>query len=342
MFHARIVVPCLVGFLAACGGNPASESGAPCEANPEPAAQTQHAQGIHLQGMNMQGISENGIWQNGVYQNGVYQNGVYQNGVYQNGTNLNGVSLNGASLNGENLNGVSVPGASFNELVAKMPDGTVRSGDAVVGAKISAVFSDGTTIDLTIASFSRDTVANIAYYRIEHEGQNVCAGDDTGMFVPGVWDSKGSRSDALTIGGQRISATFACSSGVLNKCVRWGYAPWNVGADLHQACTRMARADYCGNGVSFTKNGTVIDVFDVLGIQRATGEADLVFEAAWGPSGAVCVNRTRYDARTPEGEPVLPSCWDSLPKCGSFDDAKGRGATIGNASRVTSRTICAQ
>ena len=322
LFHARIIVPCLVGFLAACGGSPASERGAPCEANPEPAVQTQHAQGIHPQGMNMQGIWENGLWENG--------------------TNLNGVNLSGTSLNGENLNGVSVQGASFNELVAKMPDDTVRSGDALVGTTISAVFSSGTTIDLSIAGFSRDTAANIAYYRIEHEGQNVCAGDDMGMFVPGVWDSKGSRSDAVTIGGQRISTTFACYSGVLNKCVRWGYAPWNVGADLHQACTRMARADYCGNGISFTKNGTVIDVFDVLGIQRATDEADLVFEAAWGPSGAVCVNRTRYDARTTEGEPVLPSCWASLPKCGSFDDAKGRGATIGNASRITSRTICAQ
>jgi hypothetical protein len=335
LVRARFIVPCLA--LVACGGDPGGGAGGACEANPEPAA--------HVQGIWTNGIWENGLWENGITEQGTSYQGVNMQGVSLNGMStqgeqLNGTSLNGENLNGESLNGVSVEGASPNELVAKLADGRVLSGDAFVGAMIPAVLSDGTSIALRIAAFERD--ADVAYYRLEHDGANVCAGDDKGMFVPGVWDKTGSRYDALTVGGQRITASFACSAGVLNKCVRWGYAPWKVGADLHQACTRMARADYCGNGVSFTKNGTLIDIFDTRGIQSPTADASLLFEAGWGPDGAVCVNRTRYDARTPAGQPALPSCWATLPKCSSFADAEWRGATLGNASRVQSRTFCGQ
>jgi hypothetical protein len=162
------------------------------------------------------------------------------------------------------------------------------------------------------------------------------------MFLPGVWDERGSRHDERTVGGHKISVSFSCTAGVLAKCVRWGYAPWTVGAELHQTCTRMARADYCGMGVSFTKDGTLIDLYDTRGIQTPTGEASLLFEAGGGPNGAVCVSRTRFDAHTTAGAAVLPSCWASLPKCGSFEEARSHGATMGNSSRLQSRTSCSE
>ncbi len=65
-------------------------------------------------------------------------------------------------------------------------------------------------------------------------------------------------------------------------------------ADYHQACTRMARADYCGNGISHTQDGTEIDLYDRLGIQQLTKDSGMVFEAAWGKDGAVFIARTRY------------------------------------------------
>ena len=34
--------------------------------------------------------------------------------------------------------------------------------------------------------------------------------------------------------------------------------------DHHQACTRMIRADYCGDGKAWTVEGTVPDIFDYL------------------------------------------------------------------------------
>ena len=137
------------------------------------------------------------------------------------------------------------------------------------------------------------------FFRDDRDGswKNLCAPDHEGKSkaipLAGSWTKTGNyiASDSLI--------TFACTSGVLAKCVRWGYKPWKVVAgrslrDFHQACTRMARADYCGNGISHTQDGTNIDIYDVLGVQKKTPESGMIFEAAWGPEGAVYVNRSRW------------------------------------------------
>lgn len=56
----------------------------------------------------------------------------------------------------------------------------------------------------------------------------------------------------------------------------------------------MARADYCGNGKAHTREGTGINVYDVLGIQKKTDVSGMVFEAAWEPDGATCINHPRW------------------------------------------------
>jgi hypothetical protein len=95
---------------------------------------------------------------------------------------------------------------------------------------------------------------------------------------------------------------FGCTSGVVAKCLRWGYKPWKTVAgralaDYHQACTRMARADYCGDGVTHTQEGTLIDLYDDLGIQQQSPPdllAPLVFDAAWTTQGAYCMTKQRW------------------------------------------------
>jgi hypothetical protein len=137
--------------------------------------------------------------------------------------------------------------------------------------------------------------------------------------------------------------SFSCMNGALAKCAAWGYAPWSVGADVHQACTRLVRADYCGTGISYTKNGTLIDVYDARGIGTPiTDDSSAVFEAGWGANGAVCVNRPRFDARSSAtGEAKLPSCWSSLPSCTTWSEAQTKaGSTMGNSSKLQSRVIC--
>lgn len=125
---------------------------------------------------------------------------------------------------------------------------------------------------------------------------NLCQPDLNNMAkaipLAGHWDRTGKHIDSKEI-------TFACTNGVLAKCVRWGYKPWKTVRgislrDFHQACTRMARADYCGNGNSHTKDGTPIDIYDVLGIQTQTINSGMAFEAAWRPDGAAFIHRTRW------------------------------------------------
>jgi hypothetical protein len=346
------ILPCLLSTLAlaACSGAPDDAAAAPCDRDPEEQIGTRarylNAKGV-LNGEGLNGGYLNGGYVNGIQSNGGYLNGVELQGISLQGgklqgTRLNGLQVNGVAWNGIEANGLQINGAAPNELVGTTDDGRAVSGDAFVGATLSAILSTGETIDLTIASFERDEAEGTARYRLEHKGENLCGGSETGIFLPGAWDATAARHDALTVGGHTVTTSFSCSTGMLAKCVRWGYAPWKVGADVHQTCTRMGRADYCGTGTSYTKDGTLIDLYDVNGVQApTTDDASLVFEAAWGPNGAVCVNRTRYDAKTPAGAAVLPSCWASLPRCASLDEARQLGATMGNASRVQSRTICA-
>lgn len=115
---------------------------------------------------------------------------------------------------------------------------------------------------------------------------------------------------------------------MIGNCVSWGYASWKVGSALHAACTRMGTADHCGTGVSYTKDDTLIDMFDGQGISAPEGDPSFAFEAGWGPDGAVCVSRPRYDAVTTSGAPVQPSCWSSLSSCGDWGAARVHGASI--------------
>lgn len=147
----------------------------------------------------------------------------------------------------------------------------------------------------------QDTDRETYLYRVSIADPNTsqvdfCSPDLDGiakaMLLSGTWDETGKHisNDNITV---------ACTSGVLAKCVRMGYKPWKKVAgvslqDYHQACTRMARADYCGNGISHTQDGTLIDVYDRLRIQQPDKDSNLVFEAAWGVDGAVLLNHTRY------------------------------------------------
>ena len=101
--------------------------------------------------------------------------------------------------------------------------------------------------------------------------------------------------------------TFACQGYALYKCVALGYAPWvnfdgQSLADYHQACTRMIRADYCGDGRSWTKDGTWINLYDNISLQQ--DEADWAMEAEWTPLGARCLSHQRIQSRKHQ----MPDC----------------------------------
>lgn len=175
--------------------------------------------------------------------------------------------------------------------------------------------------------------ANYNEYKLSHANQPVCAEGERGIFIEGAWDEQGNHVP------KPGTMTFSCSSGVIAKCVQWGYAPWIVGHELHQTCTRAARADYCGTGASWTRNGTTINLYDSLGVQVSTPSQSLSFEAGWGPAGAVCVSAPRFRISTPTGS-VLPDCWSRLPRCASLPEAQTFGGYLANDSAHAPAAAC--
>jgi hypothetical protein len=138
-----------------------------------------------------------------------------------------------------------------------------------------------------------------------------CATDANGVAaaipIAATFDGSGNRVESAK------EFTFACTAGVLAKCYRWGYRPWLTDAsgsslpfsNLHWSCTRMARADYCGDGRSWTRNGTTINVWDAApapGPFQAHGPLDptFFFEAGWTTSGAVCLSKERWATIDPQ------------------------------------------
>jgi hypothetical protein len=80
-----------------------------------------------------------------------------------------------------------------------------------------------------------------------------------------------------------------------------GYRPWATGpqgealAPYHATCTKMLRADYCGDDQATTLTGMLVDIYDRIGINAPEGDTvpGVRFEAAWNEQGAICVAHTR-------------------------------------------------
>ena len=84
----------------------------------------------------------------------------------------------------------------------------------------------------------------------------------------------------------------ACTAGGVGKAGLWGYRSYELGYEEFEAAVRMVRADYCGDGDSYTKPGTKVDIEDRWGINKFV-DPNSKLEALWSPKGAMCVYATR-------------------------------------------------
>jgi len=217
------------------------------------------------------------------------------------------------------VSGKGTPGLKLQEGKLVMP--SFKPGDIVLQGKSS----DDSPVEVAICSAKESS--GETWYEIEvrqkDSGQwvNPCVpsgqvSSPRALAVPGVWDETGARQDS------EGSFTFACQLGAIAKCSTWGYKPWDPKmADLHQACTRMARADYCGDGRSGTWNNNVIDMYDGMGhVKRETRETPdfspsrASFEAAWTPEGAWCLARTRKNTPLEEITQQCPGRFEKSEK----------------------------
>jgi hypothetical protein len=198
-------------------------------------------------------------------------------------------------------------------------EGGVRSGDALIGGELTLVDAygehrlrvEGTRLD------AGDPVRAIRLYafsvldRVAGEWRELCRPGPDGLKlafpIPGYFTDQG----RYVPDPERFTIT--CTGGAIGKCVRFGYRPWERApngsslVDLYQTCVRLVRADYCGNGHGWTRNGTPIELHDAVGIQREEEAPGMSFEAAWGPDGAHCVAHVRVPANG-SLEDVLRTC----------------------------------
>lgn len=288
------------------------------------------------------GCDEADGWPDGdeITQRGLQDNGKLLNSMELNGKLLNGPLLNGVLLNGKLLN--SSDGSDYialTEFTGKLKrvteswvegsewraleDGKLVSGTQLDNAHLVFEVREGGVVKERRAKVRGAARAapgsDIWYYELDVKTDS--------NWQPMCRDNQGNPAAAILLqsawmpSGQRLSPTpagiltFACRGAALAKCVEFGYKPWasvNGGslADVHQACTRMLRADYCGDGVAHTTNGTPVHVLDQLGIQNVDPVAQYLVEAEWGPNGAVCLNPA--NRRHPE---LSLDC--SLPACGA-------------------------
>jgi uncharacterized protein YjbI with pentapeptide repeats len=242
------------------------------------------------------------------------------NGTSLNGTSLNGTSLNGTSLNGTSLNGTSLNGTSLNGTSLSATSGLKQPWTgSLVGSQWPGTASNGQALTLRIDSATKGTAPNadLWFYGISYQSTGgwtpLCGVDASNVPIaavsmPGVWDTTATWSASST------QFTLACRGKSIAKCIELGYKPWNGYGTHLEACTRLLRADYCGSGVSHTVDGTLLNLYDNIGIQQDT--ESWTPEAEWSATGARCLHSkagTRYyidPIKEPHCMPpvVLDSC----------------------------------
>jgi hypothetical protein len=246
-------------------------------------------------------------------------NGQRLNGMRLNGMRLNGMRLNGMRLNGSVLAGYVVVGydKKGNEIREQV------SGADLVGATLIGEAEDGSEVTLRVDSYRTGARPDrdISYYGlsawdpVDTAWEAACGSADgheiEAIPVPGIWDM----SEGTPTGGSHTDSsdkfTFGCRDTAIGECVEWGYKPWLTitrcdgtgecwqvpGGDYHQTCTRLVRADYCGDGTPWTQDGTMINVYDDVGIEDRDPGAGWAHEANWTPDGASCMSATRIEIR---------------------------------------------
>ncbi len=261
-------------------------------------------------------------------------NGTSTTGIELEGRQVESVSLHNVQRAGETLSAVWLDGG---ELQAVSQSGRQLKRWALVGAEFEATLDDGMPLSIRIDAIERAKEKGlhgvyrylVTYADADGERQPLCGRDDAGLPVralplAGRWNL----AEGVPGGGAHVddpdAFTFACEGYTLAKCVEGGYPPWRevlvcepgqgcertTLAAHHQACTRLLRADYCGDGASHTHDHVWINMVDGLGIR--VDEDAWAFEAEWDEAGATCMRSVRNT------QDAAPACFEYLQsdECG--------------------------
>jgi hypothetical protein len=139
-------------------------------------------------------------------------------------------------------------------------------------------------------------------------------------------------------------------------CIGWNYGPTTADQRLFNACVRMARADYLGNGWSATRAGTHIQPASRPPPPDPCNctDCESCLEAYWNDQGAVCIYHRRWQevvtrvatlagVKPPAAEEMMRATFPSTIqyKGQRFDcrrDTTPENALLWNRSRIHSCT----
>jgi hypothetical protein len=234
---------------------------------------------------------------------------------------------------------ISVEGT---RVVVTSPDGRRLTGNTLIGAKLD--LGIGRVVRIDAVARDQRSIGEVWLYQLSARQPNgdwedICSPDPEGRRaafpLPGYFDARGHFVN------DHRRFTLACTSGAQGKCVRLGYRPWERDAHgrsiapAYDACVRMMRADYCGDGRSFTRDGTRIEIANPGdGESSNARDRTFSFEAAWGQDGAICVARPRIPDET-----SLAALAATCPRLKGHLGARQctphiRGALLLNSSRI--------
>jgi hypothetical protein len=201
------------------------------------------------------------------------------------------------------------PGATVtverNAFRVALPDGRVLTQAQLPGVILTLGDGSGAERRIRIDAVepdSRDPSGETLLYTLSEQDAaggwtNACLPDPDGRRLgfplPGAFDAAGHYDPT------HPGILITCTAGAEGKCVRFGYKPWRRAADgtsleaAYNACVRLVRADYSGDGRGTTRNGQPIDIYDAFGVQSPTNDPAYEFEAGFTAGGAVCVRHVR-------------------------------------------------
>ena len=227
-------------------------------------------------------------------------------------------------------------------LVARSPGRPTLRGLALLGATILVKEPGLLNLPLPITVLGYDEIPSwaegapkVPTYALVYPdlgsllgARNVCNGDLTDILA----------SAATVLGGETYNLTsktvqpdknrwltIACAGSAAAKLRILNYGPQSdfdglgdpASVAQRQAALKMLTADYCGDGTSYTANGTPLQYEDTAGTVALSGTPGAL-EAIWTADGALCL-----DAQRLPGAQV--AC--NLPSCAGLDLDDGAWAS---------------
>lgn len=263
--------------------------------------------------------------------------------------------VNGKVLRAVSLNAIISPNGSPLNQFSAVVDDRVWSGKDFGGAIMLGQLSNGGSLRLRIDGVASGygPKNELMLYSVAYETKMgwlpLCGADESGTPVlalplSGLWNHGRGVEGGGSFSADPDHFTFACRDrSAIAKCVELGYVPykqirrerfvaWTEGsllgsdvgrrpndrtmAEHHAACTRMLRADYCGDGTAWTPDRTWSNVVDGAGIHSEYNEWGL--EAEWDANGARCT-ADPHNARFSLMGSGEPACFSKKlrPNCGA-------------------------